>query len=50
MYVDDVLCTNLNKIYVPSHHLNKGTVVKFERDVKTPQKENDVTIIIFMFK
>ena len=23
-------------------HLNKNTVVKFEGDVKTPRKENDV--------
>jgi len=31
-------------------HLNKNTIVKFEHDVKTPRKENDVKIIIFKFK
>ena len=31
-------------------HLNKNTIVKFERDVKTPQKENDVKILFFTFK
>jgi len=28
----------------------KDNIVKFERDVNTPGKENDVTIIIFKFK
>ena len=31
-------------------HLIKNTIVKFERDVKTPREENDVKIIIFKFK
>jgi len=31
-------------------HLNKNTIVKFECDVKTPRKENDVKIIIYKFK
>jgi len=31
-------------------HLNKNTIVKFERDVKTSRKENDVKIIIFKLK
>ena len=31
-------------------HLNKNTIVKFERDVNTPRKENDVKIIIYKFK
>jgi len=30
-------------------HLNKHTVVKFERDIKITWKENDVKIIIFSF-
>jgi len=36
--------------FLKFEHSNKYTIVKFEYDVKTPWKENDLKMIIFKFK
>jgi len=37
----NILCSYLVQL-LRYKHLNKNTIVKFERDVKTPRKENDI--------